>query len=797
MEQSVAVNFCMPEGLIVELEMFANEWKYKFNEGVLAEKKWNCFDCQWISDYINEKEILFIGGLGNFVIKTIIDSFGTNYIKYIKGIKQCTYNCVVGDAWSDPMDFAKTKQEKQMVFRLWSYRLYRSNPNHTHAHEFKSCPDYIKNILHSHCERVKQINFNFNGTNMGKVPDKFFKTEDNHWIQLHLVTALYPNVEKISITCRQNDISFFKDREASEQVVRFLQNRKQNNLKNICFRLDPIESSITDIKQYFDGSELKTTLNNDFKWNIDVIRTKKQMYGLGDVVNEMYVSDEKIELMVGQEQELAALLSCEQEENVCDIQALVMLVSGCLCIVAYKWREYSDSVEWNTFDIFTYILPKLIIPFWFMLMLIIVAFRLFKFIRLKCSDAYHILHRAIRNMSQLIYKKQCLYLSQIILFNISLNLAVLSHKTIQRILEAIYMILILAVPIFIINCHDQEAYSLIVHIFLCSTIFAIFMQQYLMYRITISTFILCCYICYSAVRTLETTYILILISCAFLYRIITWEDTRTTNIVFGGAKSIATFLSKYIQAPTDLERFQQKVFKYFRIANNTLLLIVKLVIILFPRQLWWQIEIVWLLFEKAYSSTKQYKSDYPFLHLITIYGTPVWCIVIQSGFNYISIILALTSCCLVKILKAQLDVTIISSIKNFISTFVISYKHLFTTSMQDWFFMIFVMKQIKELIVTIFHLWDFLSFRPNWQFAPIWLMIFVKLRDHQSHWIVAHIGYMVIAMWIFVIIIRFLFGIAIIIAIRDDDWRQRTTFVETMTVIGDYLLFYIFWYRLD
>eukprot|EP01084_Bolivina_argentea_P161265 280760_1 len=93
MSYAVAVNFATNLGMILEIELFTNEWKFKFDEGDDAKNRLCCFNCQWLSDHIAEQEIFFIGGLNNFSLKNIIDvQTNRTYETQIKGIKQATYN---------------------------------------------------------------------------------------------------------------------------------------------------------------------------------------------------------------------------------------------------------------------------------------------------------------------------------------------------------------------------------------------------------------------------------------------------------------------------------------------------------------------------------------------------------------------------------------------------------------------------------------------------------------------------------------------------------------------------------
>eukprot|EP01084_Bolivina_argentea_P108378 193698_1 len=229
---AVALNFSQNDGMIMDLDMYTDGWRLRFDEGNHAKNRFACFDCQFFSDYIAENEILFIGGYGNFIINTIIKMSGINYEKYINGIRQFTYNCIVDGIWGDILTVSsKQRFENQMVFRLLSYELNENNPNHPYAYEFHSCPDYIKTLLHNHCANIKEIRF-LNETVQRILHEKLFK-DDNGWIKLDIILTLFPNIERIIFDGTGKDLSYFKKSGICSSILSILQNKNKNNLKNI------------------------------------------------------------------------------------------------------------------------------------------------------------------------------------------------------------------------------------------------------------------------------------------------------------------------------------------------------------------------------------------------------------------------------------------------------------------------------------------------------------------------------------------------------------------------------------
>eukprot|EP01084_Bolivina_argentea_P076712 139063_1 len=196
---SVAVNFSQSKGMILNINMYQMDWVMRYNESTEAWQRLSCIDCKFISDYVGEQEIFCIGGLNKFTFNTIIKApTGHDYCAYIKGLKQMTYCMSNGDFAHDQNDdIASTSDEQQMVFRLLSHELNRYYPNHQYSHEFKNCPDYFKNILHSHCKNITLIHFLNRGNKESKFHEILLKY-DNEWIKLDVATTILPNLKHIT-----------------------------------------------------------------------------------------------------------------------------------------------------------------------------------------------------------------------------------------------------------------------------------------------------------------------------------------------------------------------------------------------------------------------------------------------------------------------------------------------------------------------------------------------------------------------------------------------------------------------
>eukprot|EP01084_Bolivina_argentea_P114012 203083_1 len=231
---AVALNFASNQGLVLEMDMKDfYRWKDANTDSTVSAAA--CFDCRYVSAFTNESEILFVGGYAQFDFKSILTPLGHNYGKYLKGIKQmCCNMATVADY--DILNFPKTSEEKQMVFRLLSHELFKHVPNHPIANEWVGCPDYIKTILSNHVNSIKQIVFR-NLSIDNEVIDYLFKY-DYGWINIPLITTLFPNTELIEFCGSKMKLSFIQKASIYASLLSFIQKNKQTKLREVYIEIN-------------------------------------------------------------------------------------------------------------------------------------------------------------------------------------------------------------------------------------------------------------------------------------------------------------------------------------------------------------------------------------------------------------------------------------------------------------------------------------------------------------------------------------------------------------------------------
>eukprot|EP01084_Bolivina_argentea_P312395 540834_1 len=251
-DYTVAARFAENSGMILELKIITGHWFMKIceasNEG---RERLCCFDCQWISDFSNESEILFIGGLNRIIMQNIIEvSTAKSHKMYVDGLMgimtltvERRYRGPIYGSSSARSMFQNgdvTYMQAQMIFKLLSHRLFTCKPQHKLAIEFKTCPRYIKTLLHSQCIHIPNVSLmritpsdKYDGGFYQNLSDSFFfnlDKEHHGWIDFDLVMTVFPNCRVIQcIATSQQEIH----KDVFETLLSFIQQNQRTWLKHV------------------------------------------------------------------------------------------------------------------------------------------------------------------------------------------------------------------------------------------------------------------------------------------------------------------------------------------------------------------------------------------------------------------------------------------------------------------------------------------------------------------------------------------------------------------------------------
>eukprot|EP01084_Bolivina_argentea_P111066 198274_1 len=202
-QYNVAVNFANPSGCILDLCV---------SDGLVHLYEYGLFNCQWLSDFKNEQEILFIGGhINGFRFLSIFEvSAGINYALYIHALNELT-KCL----WSRGMtaaglflDNAKIDTGnvdlvliKSIAYQMLLHELHVNYPECKQYHSTKRLPLYVANLLHNTFTNIIQIRLGkFIWNKLLSYYQKLFSKYfcDDEWINLNILTTIFPSLQFIT-----------------------------------------------------------------------------------------------------------------------------------------------------------------------------------------------------------------------------------------------------------------------------------------------------------------------------------------------------------------------------------------------------------------------------------------------------------------------------------------------------------------------------------------------------------------------------------------------------------------------
>eukprot|EP01084_Bolivina_argentea_P148613 259784_1 len=279
---AVAVTFCANRGMILELNISTLDWR--MYDGEKSCGRLMVCDMRCISDFPNEEEIFCVGGACAFTFHNIIEPIGINYRKYMVALIQilntfqtkgvldkrkfvlqsnvfpegstCKYGMIASPS---------TASEKQLFFRLMSHQLWKSYPNHPHAHQFKTIPDYIENIMDLQFRNVRMGTY-YPGCNV--INDILLSQQQ--WIDFHALTKLLPNLRLLEYPFGDKNIAFLKNPIIYESVLSFVQSNKKTKLECIAIFINP--DYYTVLQQYVIQYTQRFVAHG---WNIYLMKQEK------------------------------------------------------------------------------------------------------------------------------------------------------------------------------------------------------------------------------------------------------------------------------------------------------------------------------------------------------------------------------------------------------------------------------------------------------------------------------------------------------------------------------------------
>eukprot|EP01084_Bolivina_argentea_P066020 120336_1 len=256
---AVAINFSMNTGMILELH---------------ADPRGRCFDCQWVSDFANEKECLFINTYGNLRFTNIINVVNANEYRLAIQAMSIIENLALSNSFaSDYTLFDKVIQDfktqfiqlvqnpiasvnvkstlfygakeisdelQSLTIKLINHELNRCGASN--YHKYNAIDSYIDETLHRLCNGTTSIRMNWKLLNT-KLSNTFlagggyqgysflrhlFCQNNYEMIKLNTVTTLFPNAKGIVL----EEMSYVSEL-CLDDILQFLSNNKPTSIKYI------------------------------------------------------------------------------------------------------------------------------------------------------------------------------------------------------------------------------------------------------------------------------------------------------------------------------------------------------------------------------------------------------------------------------------------------------------------------------------------------------------------------------------------------------------------------------------
>eukprot|EP01084_Bolivina_argentea_P169825 294339_1 len=183
---NVALRFTTNKGLILQL-------KYAFSYYPISAKY---FDCSYLSDFTEEKECLFLGGIPIMIISNIINvlNINENYKLYIKSLNRI--NSIFAGI---PVTFDEEENDDESVTCIELLRK-KLNDKGDEEEKYNIHPNYVVDLLDEYCSNLADICIPSWKHSFSCHPKRYqqcFGNDKLEFFDLLTMEKLFPNLRKI------------------------------------------------------------------------------------------------------------------------------------------------------------------------------------------------------------------------------------------------------------------------------------------------------------------------------------------------------------------------------------------------------------------------------------------------------------------------------------------------------------------------------------------------------------------------------------------------------------------------
>eukprot|EP01084_Bolivina_argentea_P000771 1418_1 len=229
-ELSVAVSFCANTGMILQLEM---DEKYR------THYESYFFECEWLSDYPNEREKFFVGGfMVELRFRTIINAVtGVDYEYYIKAIVTITEK--LGE---EEMNIVNgITREHKLVWIMLLHAMNRLYPHNEKYENTYDIPSYIVALFYTHMTHRRKLTIRYCNIEYASdvaIPPKIIKPKQclfqqiliDEYTWINMITGLFSSLVTLQVKV---DYILLSQDSFYLSILRVLQSNTKLKLENI------------------------------------------------------------------------------------------------------------------------------------------------------------------------------------------------------------------------------------------------------------------------------------------------------------------------------------------------------------------------------------------------------------------------------------------------------------------------------------------------------------------------------------------------------------------------------------
>eukprot|EP01083_Nonionella_stella_P056631 149000_1 len=258
---SVAARFARESGVIVTLKTRSDKSK--------------CMSVDWLSDYGNESEHLFVQSGASFNFENIIVvQDGVQLAPIFRCIRHL-----------EKMQDVVTMQDQKVLQSLIENELYRKLGTESKYNKCHTLHKYAETIFHQYCINIDSIHTY--KEKMVPFLNHFFMVDEYpkwDWIDLNVLCALFPNIEVLFYDCRpgNGDFDLYLCNNTMENIYQHFEkinaNKQYSKLVKIKFHgISATRGNLTLLKAYNSYKEcfekIGVTLEKDTHGNQDLLFT--------------------------------------------------------------------------------------------------------------------------------------------------------------------------------------------------------------------------------------------------------------------------------------------------------------------------------------------------------------------------------------------------------------------------------------------------------------------------------------------------------------------------------------------